>query len=239
MVSTGRRNLRIDDAVDERRDPYLATASAASVLKENYQVLGSWPLAVVAYNYGLNGMTRAVRKLGNQDLVKVLREHDGRAFGYAGRNFYPEFIAALELYRDRATEFPNVVPERPDNPRHLAVEHYVPLKALALTLGLDQDQLREHNPALLPTVLEGRRFVPSGYVLHLPPSYRWDAEKLYASLPSEARHDQQRRSSYTVRRGDTLARIAARFRTSVTELARINDLRAIHRIYPGQRLIVE
>ena len=239
MAATVRGSLQIDDAVDERRDPFLSTAAAAAVLRGNYEALGSWPLAVVAYNYGLNGMKRAVRRFGNQDFLRILREHDGRAFGYAGRNFYPEFLAALELYGERSGAFPEVVPERPENPRRFVVQDYVPLPALSLALGLSRDQIREYNPALLPSVLEGRRFVPAGYQLHLPPDYSWDAGRLYASMPEEARHGRQKHNTYTVQRGDTLARIAARFSTTVAELARINDLRRIHVIHPGQRLIVE
>ena len=45
------------------------------------------------------------------------------------------------------------------------------------------------------------------------------------------------RSKYRVARGDTLYRIASRFRTSVDEVKRLNDLRS-SRIYPGQLLAV-
>ncbi len=43
--STGRRFLRIDEVVDERRDPLRSARAAAMLLKENYEKLGSWPLA--------------------------------------------------------------------------------------------------------------------------------------------------------------------------------------------------
>ena len=52
MPATGRRYLRIDDAVDERLDPFRATEAAAQLLDFNYRFLGSWPLALTAYNHG-------------------------------------------------------------------------------------------------------------------------------------------------------------------------------------------
>ena len=46
----------------------------------------------------------------------------------------------------------------------------------------------------------------------------------------------QRRVVYEVRRGDSLAAIAARFRVSVRELTRWNDVDAARPLHPGQRL---
>ena len=58
MPETGKKFLRIDDAVDERLDLIASTRAAARLLKQNYQILGSWPLAVTAYNHGTEGMLR-------------------------------------------------------------------------------------------------------------------------------------------------------------------------------------
>jgi membrane-bound lytic murein transglycosylase D len=59
MRSTGRRFLRIDAAVDERMDPFRATEAAAQLLSYNYRLLGSWPLAITAYNHGAEGVRRS------------------------------------------------------------------------------------------------------------------------------------------------------------------------------------
>src|SRR5262249_28544918 len=64
MRGTGRRFLRIDSTVDERLDPYRATDAAVKFLEQNYIVLGSWPLALTAYNHGTAGMRRAQEQLG-------------------------------------------------------------------------------------------------------------------------------------------------------------------------------
>src|SRR5262245_20063059 len=95
MPSTGRYYLRIDNAVDERRDPVTATVAAATHLKGNYEVLHSWPLAITAYNYCRAGMANAVSTVGSSDIVDIIQHYHGPAFKFASRNFYAEFLAAL------------------------------------------------------------------------------------------------------------------------------------------------
>ena len=56
---TGRLFMRVGYDVDERRDPILATYGAAKLLKKNFESVGSWPLAITAYNHGLQGIKRA------------------------------------------------------------------------------------------------------------------------------------------------------------------------------------
>ena len=97
MRSTGRRYMRVDDAVDERLDPYRSTEAAAQLLAYNYRVLGSWPLALTAYNHGAAGMRRAKESVGTDDFVKINRTYNSRTFGFASRNFFPSFLAALTI----------------------------------------------------------------------------------------------------------------------------------------------
>ncbi len=106
MRSTGRRYLKITRRQDERRDPIRATEGAAQLLRDNYAELGSWPLAIVAYNHGTGGMQRAQRKLGSQAIEEILANYTGPRFGFASRNFYPEFLAALEVLQPLLGEYP-------------------------------------------------------------------------------------------------------------------------------------
>lgn len=103
--STGRRFLKIGRRQDERRDPLKATSAAASILRENYQLLGTWPLAITAYNHGPWGMVRAVKATGTRDIATIIRQYRGKAFGFASRNFYPEFLAALDVIYQRQAYF--------------------------------------------------------------------------------------------------------------------------------------
>jgi membrane-bound lytic murein transglycosylase D len=53
IPETGRRyGLKIDDYVDERRNPEKSTRAAIRLLKDNYKRFGSWGLSAAAYNMG-------------------------------------------------------------------------------------------------------------------------------------------------------------------------------------------
>lgn len=95
---TGRLYLNVNRRVDERLDPSKATRAAARLLMENYNALGSWPLAITAYNHGRAGMLRAQSEVGSSDITKVINEYRGPSFGYASMNFYTEFLAAVDVY---------------------------------------------------------------------------------------------------------------------------------------------
>lgn len=96
---TARRFLRIGRGVDERRDPIRSADAAARLLREHYEVLGSWPLAITAYNHGRSGVHQAVATVGSADLGEIVRRYQGPRFGFASKNFYAEFLAALEVAR--------------------------------------------------------------------------------------------------------------------------------------------
>ena len=61
MPSTARRFMRVDSLVDQRLDPYASTEAAANLMLYNYRLVGTWPLAVTAYNHGPGGL-QAMRR---------------------------------------------------------------------------------------------------------------------------------------------------------------------------------
>lgn len=97
---TGKLYMNVTRKVDERLDPAKATRAAARLLMDNYNALGSWPLAITAYNHGRGGMARAQSEVGSSDITKVINEYRGPLFGYASMNFYSEFLAAIEVYNN-------------------------------------------------------------------------------------------------------------------------------------------
>lgn len=235
-ASTGRAFLQMDEAVDARSDVLLAAAGAARKLRRDYESLEAWPLALTAYNHGAGGMARAVRRLGTRDIAVVVEKYKSRTFGFASRNFYAEFIAAVIAYVERERHFPNVEPF-PELPFDVALrERYVALTDLATATGVDMDRLAELNPALDRTVLAGSLLVPPRYPLRVPHGMGAQFERAYAALPPDRKPDRQAAFGYRVRRGDTLGGIARRFGSSVAELQRANRLPRADRIYIGQRL---
>jgi membrane-bound lytic murein transglycosylase D len=113
--STGRLYLKINSKVDERLDPSKATHAAGRLLRDNYNALGNWPLAITAYNHGRGGMQRAQQAHGS-DLTTIIKDYRGPVFGYASMNFYSEFLAAVEVYETYATFFGELVLDRPNSP---------------------------------------------------------------------------------------------------------------------------
>ena len=102
--STGRNYLTITRKRDDRHDPFRSTEAAARLLKHNYEALGSWPLAIVAYNHGKAGIQTAREQLGSDAVEDIIARYNGPRFGFASRNFYPEFLAALELLQPTIRE---------------------------------------------------------------------------------------------------------------------------------------
>ena len=111
---TGRRYLTIGKKLDERLDPAKATRAAARLLMDNYNALGTWPLAITAYNHGRAGMQRAQNEVGS-DLTAIIEQYDGPLFGYASMNFYSEFVAAVEVYENYPQYFGELVLDSPSN----------------------------------------------------------------------------------------------------------------------------
>jgi membrane-bound lytic murein transglycosylase D len=110
---TGRLYLTVSRRIDERLDPAKATRAAARLLRDNYDALGSWPLAITAYNHGRAGMLRARSEVGSSDIIKVIDEYKGPLFGYASMNFYSEFLAAVDVYRNYEQYFGQLVLDQP------------------------------------------------------------------------------------------------------------------------------
>ena len=95
--STGKQYLTITRTRDERRDPLRATKAAARLLRHNYEALGSWPLAIVAYNHGRGGILTARAAVGSSAIEDIIAHYTGPRFGFASKNFYAEFLAAVEI----------------------------------------------------------------------------------------------------------------------------------------------
>lgn len=239
MRSTGRRYLRIDSAVDERLDPFRATEAAAQLLSYNYRVLGSWPLALTAYNHGAAGMRRAKEAMGTDDVARIVRHHRSPSFGFASRNFYVSFLAALEIDRNPEKYFGGLARMPALEYHEIELPAYVRVTALERVTGLSRTELQSLNPALRPLVWSGQRLVPRGYRLRLPAATHreWTAELLAQRLsPGELFAGQTEPRSHRVRRGETLASIAGRHGIGVRELAALNGLSTRAKLRRGRLL---
>ena len=239
--STAQRFMRVDYVVDERLDPYSATYGAMELLEFNHNALGTWPLALTAYNHGANGITRAVRDVGSNDIGQIIEEYKGPRFGFASRNFYPQFLAALHVDSNYEDYYGAIELNSHPGFYEEEMESFVSAEDLALSLNVSVAELQRDNPALQPAVWSGTKRIPKGYSIKVKRDDLPGGNLLASlnSLPLTTLFSEQIPDlSYVVRRGDSLSVIAERYRTTISELVAINQLRDRNTIRIGQQLLL-
>jgi membrane-bound lytic murein transglycosylase D len=237
MRTTGRQYMRVDRAIDERRDPIESTRAAAAFLKQSYEMLGNWPLAITAYNYGPGGMLRAVAEIQSDNLVELIRDYRHPYWGFPPKNFYAEFLAAVEIGKNVDRYFPELQLDPPVAIQEIELKRSASLAALAKNTGLSQDQLLGWNPALTPQT----RLVPAGYRVKVPVDSKM-APVIEVAQSREVARSQPREKSQVVRhqvkRGETLFQIAQRYGASVDRILKMNGMGKTHRLKAGTTLLI-
>jgi len=236
--STGRRFMQVDHVVDERNDPFAATRAAGQLMAYNYSITGNWPMAITAYNHGLGGVRRAMREYGDTAYVEILREYNGRTFGFASRNFYVAFLAAKEVDQNIELYFPGLIADKPTDYAVATLPSYVSVSGLTNALGTTPQKLAQHNRALQATVWQESKYLPKGYELRFPAvDTSRPLSEILASLPADVVFTRQLPDMFhRVARGDTLSQIAETYDTRVSTLVALNGLGSSHRIRAGQQL---
>lgn len=241
MPSTGRKFLRISPALDERKDPVESTRAAARFLKQNYEILGNWPLAITAYNHGREGMLRAIAEVGSRDLMEIIRRYQSPSFGFASKSFYAEFLAALEVAKKSEDFFPSLEYHPPFPLEEVEMERPVSIAALLKPTDIARNEFLEWNPALSPKV----RDIPKGYRVKVPQEklelflaayQRVVGPSAIAPMPLSIREDAVSWTRHRVAPGETLSQIAKTYRITVHEIQQANRLASAHLIAAGQHL---
>ena len=232
--STGKRFMTVDYVLDERRDPLSSARAAAQLLKENHDRLGSWPLAITAYNHGAAGMQRA--KAAHGDYPDIFRSYKGRTFKFASRNFYSEFLAARRVASDYQRYFGPLALNAPIRSSRVSLDGFVALTDLCRHFEVSPKAVRAINPALRPPVFSGQKYVPKGYVLNLPAPAESDGT-LLADIPSTLFKTAQKPSRfYTVQRGDTAGKIARMHQVKLDDLILANNMDRRATVFARQTL---
>lgn len=236
--ATGRRYMTIDYIVDERMDPFAATRAAARLLQYNHEIIHSWPLALTAYNHGLASMRRAVNTIGTRDIEVIVRNYKGRYFGFASRNFYVAFLAALEVDQNPEKYFGPLNKNQPYDYSIFKLKHYISAKDLSKASGISIEKLRQHNRSLLEPVWNGSKHIPKGFLLRIPKAGQdRSLQSVVLAMPADQRHRQQTPDvEHRVVRGDTLSEIAKRYGYKVSELRAVNGIGSRNIIRIGQKL---
>jgi membrane-bound lytic murein transglycosylase D len=235
VSDTGRRySLRIDQWIDERKDPVKATTAAALYLKELYGMFnGDWYLAAAGYNAGENKILRAINMYNTNDFWEISR---GSYLKRETKEYVPKLLAAAIIAKDPARygfldiaylpaiEFETVkIPSRTD------------LELVAKLSGTTYETIRELNPDLRHWCTPPNY---PGYDLKLPKGTKQQFELEYSKIPEDKRFTEKvLYTHYHAGKRDSLKAIARRFGTSPETLTELNSLSKKSRI-TGKTLVV-
>jgi membrane-bound lytic murein transglycosylase D len=236
MPRTGREYMRVTSAIDERRDPFESSRAAASYLKQAYEFLGSWPLAITSYNYGQGGIARAVAEVGSDNLVDLIQRYNHPNWGFAPKQFYAEFLAAVEIATNLNKYFPELALDASVEIKEVELGSTTALASVITSSGLSRDEFLGWNPALGTAT----RVVPAGYRVKLPVDRTVAPLVTVAQVQQAARQPQAKPQivHHRVKRGETVIEIARRYGASVERILQINGIRKAHLVKVGTTLVI-
>lgn len=228
--------LRVDNYVDERRDPIKSTVAAARYLRDLYDLFGTWPLAMAAYNAGEGKVMRALQKAQADSFTDIAKT---RLIRRETREYVPRFMAATIIARNPDRYGFPTEDVTPHQFEEVAVRRPIHLKSIANVTGIPYQELRLLNPELKrdATPPDGNQ-----YLLKVPMGTKETVEKhmdripsyKFPSMPSKVERVKATGSAkkstldstkrYQVRVGDSLDKIAKRFGISVKTLKARNNL---------------
>ena len=225
MPATGRIfGLTGNAWVEERRDPLKATRAAAKFLRNLYRDSGDWYLALAGYNNGPGRVESAAQTLQSRNFWDMARSKWMRD---ATKSYVPQMCAAVLVGRFPERYGLHVAQEAPFVFETVEVDRMTSLVVLARHAGTGIEALKDLNPELL------RATTPPGhYTLRVPPGTAGTVARALAKIPATERVDFK---AYVIRKGDTLAKVAARFELSPADLLAANGITKA-KFRPGRKL---
>ncbi|MBK3331548.1 LysM peptidoglycan-binding domain-containing protein [Persephonella atlantica] len=212
MPQTARMyGLTINKWIDERYDVEKSTIAAALYLKDLYGIFEDWTLALASYNTGEGVIIRKINKYGGLNFWDI-----DEYLSKETRNYVPNFLATVSIVRE-------LLQKEHFDYKHmefdiLRVNKPVSLRYIASLIGYPVHLLREMNPHLKKGITppyEGE------YNVYIPKGYRETLEVALEKAPLE-RYPALK--EYTVKKGDSLGKIAKKFGITVSYLKKINDI---------------
>ena len=166
-------NIRVTELIDERRDFQKATKAALQKLEENYRTLGSWELALAAYNSGLGAVSKIVKRTGRRDYWELSKRGDLRQ---ETQHYVPKLIAANYIISQPRRYGINVWHEKIDWTA-IPLKRQISIDILAEETGVSKELLHNLNAELL----HGISPADANYRLKIPSD---DLEKITNALES-------------------------------------------------------
>ena len=232
MKGTGKvYGLRIDHYVDERRDPIKSTVAAARYLRDLYDIFGTWPLAMAAYNAGEGKVLRALHKAQAESFSEISRT---KLIRRETKQYVPRIMAATIIARnpDHYGFTQNPVP--PHEFEEVVVTRPLHFRAISNVTGISYNDLRLLNPELRrdatpPDEVAYHLKVPVGMsskvleLLERVPTHKFSPVGM--TVDREVSRPKVSASHwYRVRMGDTLQKISQKFRIPIKTIKARNNI---------------
>ncbi|HTS00923.1 MAG TPA: LysM peptidoglycan-binding domain-containing protein, partial [Thermoanaerobaculia bacterium] len=227
---TGRRyGLHRTRAFDERSDPVKSTKAAAAYFRDLYEMFGDWNLAMAAYDAGEGKILKALQRTGARDYWSLAQ---GGGLRRETRDYVPFVLATALIAKEPARFGFDVVPDPPLAWDVVTITKPVDLARVADAVGATLPDLQLLNSELLT------RSTPHGvrsYDLRVP---RGTSDLVASRLPGIPAAPEIAEKRVTVRKGETLRKVAARAGVSVAELCDWNDIPRTAKLQKGTVLVV-
>ncbi|OFZ14559.1 MAG: hypothetical protein A2X86_18115 [Bdellovibrionales bacterium GWA2_49_15] len=241
MRSTARLfGLKANYILDERLDPIKAARSAARLLRNDYVRTGSWPLAITSYNHGVHGIVRAVNNMGNDDIEDMVKNYNGRRFGFASQNFFACFIAAYELASEPNKYFGDFEKAAPIQFFEINLQKSLRIKTILDLLKLDEETFLYYNRAIRPMASRYNYNIPANYQLKLPMELYQGRNEFLSRLEIKSEESPQisTDSFHIVDHGDSLFTISRFYHIPIDRLIEANGLLNPSSIHRGQKILL-
>ena len=251
MINTGKiYDLDSNSLIDERRDPIKSTWAAARYLRDLYDIYGDWNLVIAAYNCGPGNINKAIRRAnGEADYWKIYNFLPKETRGYV-----PGFIAInyiMNYYCDH-----NICPMETNIPAStdtLQINQKLHFKQISEICGIDMAQLKSLNPQYKRDVIPGDTKTA---ILRLPLEqislfidnqdsiYNHRSNELFTNRKTVAVQTTPTTKAvagkgnlvtHTIKSGETLGKIAEKYKVSVKNLQAWNGM-SNTKIWPGKKL---
>lgn len=228
MRATGQNyGLKVNNYVDERRDPVKSTKAAAAYLAKLYKQFDSWHLAVAAYNAGEGKITRAMKQSDSEDFWEIAQSQ----YIHSETKLYvPQLIAAIMIAKDPAKYgFDRIDWDEPLDYETVHVPCGTPIKAVALACNLPDEEILALNRELSKAITPPSE---ADYPLRVPQGKK---DLVLRNLPRVHTVMVTEFNDHEVRRGETLTTISRKYKLSKTTLLKANNLEQ-ERLSLGQHL---
>jgi membrane-bound lytic murein transglycosylase D len=170
MPNVGHKYKYIQKSYDKRDHPKYATKLAADIFKQNYKILNSWPLAVTSYNFGVGSMLKVRKKMGTTDANQIFSSNNVKKhIGFASRNFYATFLAALQVESHANLYFgePFMV-SKPLNMEYIYLAKDTKYDDLVSKYKLDYKEFKALNIHIESKFMKKGRTLPKGTLVSVP-----------------------------------------------------------------------